>query len=78
MFTRKFDVTILNENWHPLINNLKLVTIPKKDDFMYFDTLSKYYKIINVIHQINKKHNILLIVKEYTAESLSSNVIIKN
>ncbi len=66
MFTTKYKVSILNSKWVPLERNLKLTIIPRRDEYLYY--LERYYIVLNVIHNITKGHEILIVVDESTEQ----------
>lgn len=61
MFKRKYSVSILNENWTLIKDSVKLTFIPRANELLYFN--ESYYNIINVIHYLNDKQGVFLIVK---------------
>ncbi len=62
MFSKKYTVTLLNSKWEIVKSNVKLISIPKKDEYVFLD--NKYYDVLNVIHTIGKEHKILIIIEE--------------
>jgi hypothetical protein len=75
MFSKKYTVTLLNSKWEVVKSNVKLISIPKKDEYVFMD--NKYYDVLNVIHTIEKEHKILIIVEE-TKLKLDVNLGVKN
>ncbi len=75
MFSKKYTVTLLNSKWEIVKSNVKLILIPKKDEYVFMD--NKYYDVLNVIHTIGKEHKILIIVGE-TKLKLDVNLGINN
>lgn len=75
MFSKKYTVTLLNSKWEIVKSNVKLILIPKKDEYIFMD--NKYYDVLNVIHTIGKEHKILIIVGE-TKLKLDVNLGINN
>lgn len=65
MFASKYLITFLNEKWE-VLKEAKLKVIPRTNEFIYLD--DKYFRIICVVHQIAKKHNIIVMVKEFSFE----------
>ena len=63
MFKPKYTVSLLNSKWEPLKRNLKISIIPRRDEFIYFN--DKYYIVLNVVHTLNKTHDIFVIIEEY-------------
>jgi hypothetical protein len=62
---RKYSVSILDENWNIIHNTLFLKIIPRVDEIIYLDTLNKYFRVMNVVHYINDKHGIFIILKDF-------------
>jgi len=42
--------------------NLKLRVIPRKDEYIFLD--DQYYEVLNVVHRLNTKQDIFVIVDE--------------
>jgi len=68
MFNSKYLITFLNEKWEPM-RSIKLKTVPRRDEFIFFDDEQKYFRVINVVYQVGKKHNIVVILSEFTNEN---------
>ena len=66
MFKRKYSISILDESWSILVSDLKLEFIPRENELIFLDEKNKYFLILNVIHYLNKKQGIFLIVKEFS------------
>jgi hypothetical protein len=62
-------ISFINEKWEP-IRLIKLKTVPIKDEFIFFDDEQKYFRVLNVIHQIGKKQNIVVVITEFSPESI--------
>ena len=78
MFKRKYSVTILDENWNKLLVDSKLEFIPRRDEFIFLDSLGKYFKVLNVIHYLTNKQGIFVVVKEFQYEiSLQEKKLLK-
>jgi hypothetical protein len=67
-FKKKFSVTLMDESWNQLKINVKLKNIPRKDELIYLENLETYYKVTSVIHYLNNKHGIFIIVTKYSEE----------
>lgn len=65
MFNR-IRVNIIDEQWNTLKTNFKLKVIPRIHELMYLSDIEKYYRVVNVIHNINDKQNITVVIEEYT------------
>jgi hypothetical protein len=63
MFKRKYKVSMLDSKWNPIKRNVKLDIIPKSDEYIWDS--AKYYRVINVVHSIDKNHEIFIILEEY-------------
>ena len=75
MFKRKYSVSILDEKWSVLISDVRLNFIPRENELIYIDENKKYFIVLNVIHYLNKKQGIFLIVKEFSNEFIVSKKI---
>jgi hypothetical protein len=62
MFKIKYTVSFLDSKWNLVKNNIKLYTVPRKDEYVFFDGL--YYEVLNVVHTIDKNHSIYVIINE--------------
>lgn len=74
MFRRKYNITLLDSKWNPIKYNMKFYCVPRKSEFIYLD---KYYEIINVVHDVSNKHNILVVVSEFNQQNSADNQPIK-
>ena len=63
MFRRKYTVTVLDSKWNVIKNRLKLNPIPRKDELLFFDGL--YYEVINIVHRIDEKQGIFVVVNAF-------------
>ena len=61
-FSKKYTVTFLNSKWEIVKSNVKLVSIPNRNEYIYMD--NRYYDVLNVVHTIDKNHKILIIIEE--------------
>ena len=66
---RKYNVSLMNEKWEMIIQNLKVKHIPRTFEFIYLDNQEQYYKVINVIHNMTSKHEIFIIVEIFDKKS---------
>lgn len=62
MFKRKYTTTIINSKWDVIKNNIKLDVIPRQYEYIYLD--DKYYEVIKVIHKLESKQNIFIVIDE--------------
>jgi hypothetical protein len=58
----KYTVSILNSKWHPIKRNVEMIIIPRRDEYIYMD--EQYYEVLNVVHMLNEKQDIFVIVNE--------------
>lgn len=66
MFKTKYSVRLINEKWE-LIKVFKLNHIPIKDEYIYIDEFKKYFKVVTVVHQLTKKHEVILVISEFNS-----------
>jgi len=62
MFRRKYNITLLDSKWQPLKIDVKFTIIPRRDEFIYID---RYYRVLNVVHNLEKKHYVFVVVEEF-------------
>lgn len=65
-FDKKYTVTLLNSKWEIIKSDLKLNSIPQRDEYIYMN--DRYYDVLNVVHSIDKNHKILVIIEETKAK----------
>lgn len=66
MFETKYTVSILDSKWVPIKRNLKLKVIPRRDELIYLD--EQYFEVLNVVHRLNTKQDIFIIINELAKE----------
>ena len=64
MFKRKYSLTFIDEKWD-VMKTQQLFVIPRLNELVYLDTDKKYYQVINVIHYLNKKHGIFIVLTPF-------------
>ena len=62
MFKTKYKATLLDSKWNVVKSDVKFYTIPRRDEYVFFDGL--YYLVLNVIHTLDGKHGIFVIINE--------------
>lgn len=58
----KYSVSVLNTKWEPIFPIVKVKHIPRSGELIYLAD-KNYYRVINVVHNINSKQGIFLIVE---------------
>lgn len=66
MFKNKYKISILDCKWKPLKRNFKVDVIPRINEYLYMG--DKYHKVINVIHTMDNKQDIFVIIEELTTQ----------
>jgi hypothetical protein len=64
MFRKKYSLSILDDKWKIIRGNIKLHYIPRKNELIYLEEFKKYFEIINVVHYLNNKQGIFLIIRD--------------
>jgi hypothetical protein len=67
MFTKKYNVSLLDGNWQPITRKLKLNVVPRKGEYIWY--LEKYYLILNIVYTLNKNDEIILVVEEQSLKT---------
>lgn len=79
MFKTKYTTTLLDSKWSVIKNGVIFKVIPRKDEYIYINDM--YYQVLNVVHNLTIKHQILIIVEEYSQknviESINNQSVIK-
>ena len=79
MFKTKYITTLLDSKWSVIKNGVIFKVIPRKDEYIYINDM--YYQVLNVVHNLTIKHQILIIVEEYSQknvmESINNQSVIK-
>lgn len=63
-FFNKKRVTLINEEWVILYENLELKLIPRLGELIYDEKTSAYYSVEKIIHSINSGKNVCIEVKQ--------------
>ena len=75
MFSRKYNISLLDSKWNPIKRNMKFLFVPRRDEFIYL--VDRYYQVLNVVHDIQKKHEIFVIVEELKNNNDIKNEVVK-
>lgn len=62
MFRTKYSISILDSKWNVLKKDLKLNIIPRCNELIYMD--EQYFTVLKVIHTLNSKQEIFIIIEE--------------
>lgn len=62
MFKSKYKVSFLNSKWEPMTIKLNLTVIPRRDEYVYVN--EQYYQVLNVVHKLNEKQDIFIVLVE--------------
>ena len=75
MFSTKYNISLLDSKWNPIKRNMKFSFVPRRDEFIYL--VDRYYQVLNVVHDIQKKHEIFVIVEELKNNNDIKNEVVK-
>jgi hypothetical protein len=75
MFSTKYNISLLDSKWNPIKRNMKFLFVPRRDEFIYL--VDRYYQVLNVVHDIQKKHEIFVIVEELKNNNDIKNEVVK-
>ena len=62
MFKKKYTISILDSKWNQMKTNIKVNAIPRMDELIFVN--EKYYSVLNIIHMLNDKHEVFVVVTE--------------
>lgn len=63
---KRYKVSFLNEKWELIKEDVKVFDIPRTHEVIYLISEQTYYRVVNVIHNIDKKQEIYIIIERYT------------
>jgi len=63
MFSKKYNITLLDSKWNIIKSNLKLPTIPRRDEYVCH--VNVYYRVLNVVHSTDDKQSTFIIVEQF-------------
>lgn len=62
---KRYSVSVLNSNWEVMIPVIKLEHLPRMDELIYLESNEEYYQVKTVVHNINKKQGVFIIVEKF-------------
>lgn len=62
MFKTKYTISLLNSKWEKINIDMKFKVIPRRDEYIYLN--NQYYQVLNVVHQLNDKQEIFIVINE--------------
>lgn len=65
MFFKNYKITLIDEKWNVLKSNFKIKVIPRIHELFYLEDNKKYYRVVNVIHNIRKEQEICVVIEDY-------------
>jgi len=68
MFKTKYKTTLLDSKWSVIKNGVIFKVIPRKYEYIYYNDM--YYQVLNVVHNLTVKHEILIIVEEFSQKKV--------
>jgi hypothetical protein len=66
------SISILNDKWEVIKPDLSLKYIPRGGELIYLNDQEKYFKVINVVHNLTDKQNIFIVVSDYEETRISN------
>jgi hypothetical protein len=63
MFSKKYNITLLDSKWNIIKSNVKLPTIPRRDEYVWH--VNVYYRVLNVVHSTDDKQSTFIIVEQF-------------
>ena len=62
MFDKKYSISLLDCKWQVVKRHIKVPAVPRQDEYVFIDGL--YYEVVNVVHNMDSKKEILVIISE--------------
>jgi hypothetical protein len=63
MFSKKYNITLLDSKWNVIKSNVKLPTVPRRDEYVWH--VNVYYRVLNVVHSTDDKQSTFIIVEQF-------------
>lgn len=63
---KKSSVTLLDEKWNVLKSNVKFKFIPRIYELIYLSSENCYYRVVNVVYNIDKNVDTYVVIEKYT------------
>ena len=63
---KRYKVSFLDEKWELIKEDVRVFDIPRTHEVIYLISEKKYYRVVNVIHNIDKNQEIYIVIEEYT------------
>jgi hypothetical protein len=63
MFSKKYNITLLDSKWNVIKSNVKLPTVPRRDEYVWH--VNVYYRVLNVVHSTDDKQTTFIIVEQF-------------
>lgn len=67
-FKKKIKISLLNEKWEIMEPLLKVDIVPRINEYIWLDDYDSYYRVMNVTHNIQKKHGIFIILEKVSID----------
>lgn len=61
----RYSVSILDSSWNVMRPKVKVEHVPRIDELIYLESDSTYYQVKTVVHNINKRQGVFVIVEKY-------------
>jgi hypothetical protein len=61
----RYSVSILDSSWNMMIPKARVEHVPRIDELIYLESDDTYYQVKAVVHNINKKQGVFVIVEKY-------------
>ena len=66
MMFNKHKATLLDEKWNVVKTGVKFKVIPRIHELIYLTDEGKYYRVVNIVHNVNKGVEVFIIIELYT------------
>jgi hypothetical protein len=73
----KHSVSIINPKWEFIKKTINVKHIPRREDLIFIEDIGKYFRVLNIIHTINKKQGIFIVVETLEQPQDSGEVLTK-
>ena len=63
LFRRKIKVTFIDNKWNRIRDNVRVDSIPRRDELIYLGKDEDYYRVTQVIHWPSQNSKIYIVIE---------------
>jgi len=60
---KNHSISIINQQWEFIVKNANIKHVPRANELIYIEVEKIYFRVINVVYNINSKQGIFIVVE---------------